>query len=161
MAKTYMKDQLTYKSGLLFNKDGEIVCVDSTIIDAFNKLETDAQRGLFSTKRNELMENVGDVMSIEFKRESARPTIDFEVKTEHLDKAIEEACAIMDDIDAERKGDDVRDYLDLMSVLVQFVADDFVIDVGGPVYRFDLPLIGNPLEVDEEDLVHLAEMAVS
>lgn len=158
--KTYMKKELEFKSGLLF-KDGEIVCVDSTIIDAFNKLETDAQRGLFTAKKNELMEEVEDVMAIGFKRESSRPTIDFEVKTEHLDKAIDEAVAIMDDIDAERKGNDVRDYLDLMSVLVQFVTDDFVIDVGGPVYRFDLPLIGNPLEVDEEDLLHFAEMAVS
>lgn len=158
--KTYMKKELEFKSGLLFH-GSELVSVDPVIVDAVNKLESDAQLGYFNSKKAEAMEEFEDVMSLEFHRQSARPEIEFEVKTEHLDKAIDEAIAIMDDVDAERKGDKVREYLDMMAVVVQFVDDDFVIDTECAPCRFDTPLIGNPLELEAEDLVKLAELAVS
>lgn len=148
--KMINKADCEYKGGYIVC-NGEIVCIDNEVVDLFNKLDTDVQRAQFeATHRRPAVEQ-----SEEFKRETEHGKIYPIVKadTPTLDKAAEKALKMMDELDAMADAEMANEYFDGIKPLIMFVNDEFIVSgEQATQHRFDLPTIGNPLEMKKEDL---------
>lgn len=152
--KMYNKESLEYKGGYIV-EDNKVICVDNEVVDLFNKLETDIQRAKFEKMKGKLVVDFGNN---EFHRKSELGEIfpNVEVNTPCLDEMAEKAEAIMDEIDAMNAADVMNEYFAGIKPLIAFVNDEFVIDAENSTpHRFDLPTIGNPLELTKEKLSEL------
>jgi hypothetical protein len=150
MTKMIEKKDCEYKGGYIVH-EGQVVNVDNEIVDLFNKLEEDVQRAEFEAGE----ENIELKPKRKFARKTERGDVypSIEADTPTIDKKIEEAKAIMDEIDATEVADKINRYFKSIHPLVLFVNDDFVIECEqGIQHRFDLPTIGNPLAIDKAKL---------
>lgn len=153
--KMFDKAQCEYKGGYIVCDD-EIVAVDNEIVDLFNKLESDIQRSRFEAS------NCGELPCYkepgEFVRvsEYGRIMPHVEAKTPELDALAEHTLKLMDEIDAMGDADRTNEYFGGIKPLIQFVNDKFIVSGDQATqHRFDLPTVGNPLELDVESLSKL------
>jgi hypothetical protein len=59
----------------------------------------------------------------------------------------------MEEIDAMEGADKANDYFAGIHKLIMFVNDEFIVSGDQATqHRFDLPTVGNPLELDKDDL---------
>lgn len=157
--KIYKKKDLAYKNGYLVKGD-KIVTVDNDIIDLLNKLDVDIQRHEWEADRKAQSEYIGKMVDDEFtaKSEYTRPVISVETPT--IDGKVKEAMAVIEEMEAQTAADEINKRLIGMRPVVQFVQEDFVVPVDQySQHRFDLPTIGNPLEIDLEKLTELVVRA--
>lgn len=152
--KMINKADCEYKGGYIVWGD-KIVCVDNEIVDLFNKLDTDVQRSQFERthKKLEFLEAVNK--DHEFVPKSERGAIYpvITADTPELDKMAERAFKIMDEVDSIANADKANDYFDSIHPLIAFVNDEFIVSgEQATQHRFDLPAIGNPLELDKDKL---------
>lgn len=147
--KTYKKENLKYKNGYIFKGD-KIVGIDNDIVDLANKMETDTQRK-YHEVHNKI--DINDVEEFNRVSEFSRPLV--MPSTPKLDKKIEESIELMDELDGMQKAEEANEYLESIHPVVQFIQEDFVIDCKQDTqHKFDLPVLGNPLEWDREFLDH-------
>lgn len=153
--KAYKKSELVYKNGYIM-KGNKVVCVSPMIVGLFNKIETDLQKASWNSARKNLSTIHAGIMDSEFERESEHATICFEADTPTFDEHVERTMKIMHEIDTIERTNKANEYVDEISPVVEFVSSDVVFSVDGwtPV-QFDLPTIGNPLEVDRDKLTQL------
>lgn len=153
--KIFHKTDLEYKNGFLI-KDDEVVGIDNEIVDLLNKLDTDIQRAEFISERQTGIDAVNEMLDVKFKPKSEFELPVVGTHTPYLDAKVEEAKAIMDELDGKDAADKANEYLKNIKPVVLFVKDDSIIEFEQPrQHRFDLPRIGNPLELDEETLALL------
>lgn len=149
--KMINKKDCEYKGGYIIN-NGEIVCIDNEVVDLLNKLEEDVQRAQFeATKKSFCVSLSND----EFVRKTERGNIIpyVEAKTPELDKMAEQTVKIMDEIDSIGNAAMVNEYFQGIKPLILFTNDEFIVSCEHDVqHAFDLPTIGNPLELTKEDL---------
>lgn len=149
--KMYAKADLEYKNGYIVDKQGEVVAIDNEIVDLFNKLETDMQHAYWEKGQPKI-----ELPSIEkFSRVSERGNVyaHIEANTPKLDKEIDKAIAIMDELDAVDRAKKVNDYFNGIVPIQLFIADENIVACESAVpHRFDLPLLGNPLEMTKQKL---------
>lgn len=150
--KMYNKSECEYKGGYIVTADNEIVSVDNEIVDLFNKLEEDIQRSKFNEVNKVLQPITPD---FEFSRQTEHgeiyPTVS--ANTPELDAAADKAIKMMDEIDAMSAAEKANEYFDGIHPLFMFVNDEFIVSgEQAAQHRFDLPVIGNPLELDKDKL---------
>jgi hypothetical protein len=151
--KMYKKSDLQFNNGLLITKDGDIVLPDIRIVDQANELETLLQKSKYLASQPEAM----PMPSLDgFKRKSITENdSQFTVSTPFMDAKEAEALAIMDEIDDMRAVDEANNMLLGFAAIIDFVKNDYVIDCGDELYRFDTPTIGSVLDLTESDVVNI------
>ena len=83
-----------------------------------------------------------------------------EVDTPILDQKVEAAKQLIEELDAVATCEGVNDYLKDLAELIDFAASETIVEGApsmlGGVRRFDLPVIGNPLELTVDKIVEFA-----
>ena len=153
--KIYNKNDLTYKNGYIICDD-KVVSIDNEIVDLLNKLDTDIQRAEWRQAKSDNAHEAWKEAMSQFEPKSEFTLPEIGAETPVLDAKIEEAKMLMDDIDAKAYAAQANDYLAGIKPVVLFVQDDSVVEFEQPTqHRFDLPVVGNPLELDGESLALL------
>lgn len=141
--KMYKKTECEYKNGYIVHGD-EVVAVDNEVVRMLNQLDTDVQRARFGLDRVKPQEIE------EFVPESEHQvTAVVKAETPKLDEFAETALAIMEEVDAANKAEAVTDYLAHIQKALVFARDEEIVECSQfTQLRFDLPVIGNPLDLD-------------
>ena len=151
--KMFDKSECEYKGGYIVC-DGKVVCVDNEIVDLFNKLDVDIQRAQYESKRCLNLDASVDEFAPKSEHGAIYPVI--EADTPELDKMAEQAMKLMNEIDAMADASKINEYLDGIHPLIMFVNDEFIVSgEQATQHRFDLPTVGNPLELDKDSLANL------
>lgn len=148
--KMINKADCEYKGGYIVC-NGEIVCIDNEIVDLFNKLEEDVQRATFEANKQPVVA----VFNEEFARKTEHGKIMPFVKasTPELDNVVDKTMKIMDELDACASAELANEYFAGIKPLIMFVNDEFIVSgEQATQHRFDLPTIGNPLNISKDDL---------
>lgn len=155
--KVYSKKDLTYKNGLLVTADGDVVCLDNEVVDMANELETKIQKASYLIAQPK----VTKAPSLDgFDRKTETTVISFVKETPLMDKKVADALALMEEIDDAEVTDKLNKQLKLLTPLVYFVKEDDVLSVEHATpHRFDVPVMGNPLEWDEDKLMQFIAMS--
>lgn len=153
--KMYSKIDCIYRNGYIVSGD-EIVPIDNEIVDLLNKLEEDVQRKEFEDG------TCGEMPCYkapgEFVRRTERGKImpHVEANTPQLDAMVDRTMAMMEEFDAIADAGKVNEYFASIIPVIEFVNDDFIVpSEHGVQHRFDLPTIGNPLDLDRDKLSEL------
>ena len=153
--KIHNKNDLTYKNGYIIHGD-EVVSIDNEIVDLLNKLDIDIQRSEWRQAKFEHAREAWKEAEEKFEPKSEFILPEVGAETPVLDAKVEETKLLMDEIDAKAYAAQANKYLAGIKPVVLFVQDDSVIEFEQPVqHRFDLPTIGNPLELTDETLALL------
>lgn len=150
--KMYKKSELTLNHGLLVSKDGDIVLPDYRIVRQANALEDMVQETAYLMAQPEAT----PIPSLDgYKRVSIddSETRKFTVDTPTMDAKAEEAMKLMDEIDDMATADKANSMIKRFKPLLDFVSQDFVVDCGDQLYKFDTPVLGSVLELTEADVV--------
>ena len=154
--KMYKKSKLSYKNGYLVTKKGKVVYPGSDIVKQLNKLEEDLQRARHERAVKECSECADSHVNKEFiqKSEFKRPTIT--PVTQNLDEAVEKAMNIIDDLDLVESSNKINKRFAEIDDLIQFALSDTVIEIPSlNLIQFDLPTIGNPLELTGDQVADI------
>lgn len=147
--KMYNKKDCEYKGGYIVC-DSKVVGVNNVVVSKLNELETMVQ------KAKHERENKVEIKPVEpFARETERGNVIPVIctNTPMMDIKIAEAEMLMDEIDDLSKANAAQEYMDTMGPVIEFINDDFIVSLDdGYQERFDLPTIGNPLELDKDKL---------
>ena len=148
--KMFNKGECEYKGGYIVC-EGKVVCIDNKVVDMFNKLDLDVQRAQFeSTNCPDVVKPTGEFVP---KSEHGQIYPKIEANTPELDEFAEHAMKIMDEIDSINDANMVNEYIEGVLPIFEFVAEDFIVSGEQPTqHRFDLPTLGNPLELTKEDV---------
>lgn len=147
------KSDLEFRDGFLVHGD-DVVMVSAAIVYQANKLDEVIQRKKWEDA------NSVDPMLVrersEFNRKSMFDVeLNLSVDTPTLDAKIEESKRLSDDIKQQAAIDDISETLSHCDDLVQFIVSDKVLaSDDGVLIRFDLPILGNPLELTIDSLVN-------
>jgi hypothetical protein len=151
--KMINKKDCEYKGGYIVC-DGKIVGVDNEIVDLLNKLDTDVQRAEF--EKNHIAKPAMPMPEFEPKSEHGCLVPFIQADTPEMDKMAEHSMKIMDELDAVAGAELANEYIAGVGPLLMFVNDEFIVSgEQGTQHRFDLPVVGNPLELDKEKLADL------
>lgn len=143
--KLYKKESLTYKDGYLITGDGDVVAIDNEIVDLANTLEERVQRASFLDDQPEFC--AGPDLT-QFKRMSEFEDYSVDVITPLADMEARRSVMLMDELDNANAGNKVNEDIAGLQPLLQFAAGDSVMAVENAApHRFDLPALGNPLEL--------------
>jgi hypothetical protein len=151
--KMYKKSDLTLNHGLLVSKDGDIILPDHRIVEQANALEDMVQKAAYLMSQPEAT----PMPSLDgFKRRSIddNESRKFTVDTPTMDAKADEAMKLMDEIDDMATANKANAMLDDFKSLLDFVTQDFVIDCGDQLYKFDTPMLGDVLKLSEADVIN-------
>ena len=147
--KIYKKEICTYVDGYIVCGD-EVVGVPTSIIRQLNKLETDMQKAEYRRANKVELKTPEPFV----RKHEGKSHIVVTPDTPALDEAIDKAMALMDDIDTVEAASAVNDYLaDIESVIEWIQSPNIVSSAAELIEKFDLPTLGNPLELGEKDIV--------
>lgn len=148
--KMFNKSECEYKGGYIVY-EGKIVCVDNEVVDLFNKLDVDVQRAKFEAQRCPGFAAPVEEFIPKSEHGAIYPVI--EADTPELDKMAERAMKVMNEVDAMADAAKANEYFAGIHPLIMFVNDEFIVSgEQATQHRFDLPTIGNPLELDKDGL---------
>lgn len=139
------KSKLVWNNGYITTKKGKLVALPNNVLDELDMLEVKAEQNLHELKQPQPVEPEPFTrLGLEL------PFAPLKVETPLLDQKVEESMALMEEIDEANTAEKVteivkRDYPNL----ARFVAEDEFIP-GTRIERLNLPLIKNPLELDEQ-----------
>lgn len=151
--KMYKKSELSMNHGLIVSKEGDIILPDVSVVDQANRLEDLAQKQMYLASQPEAtpMPNLDGFERVSIKNSGVR----FNAKTPHMDSKINEAMAIMSELDDMTMVAQANKMLKDFNALLEFVESDFVIDCGNELYCFDTPMLGSVLELTKEDVADI------
>lgn len=148
--KFVKKSDLTFDSGYLVRK-GKIVSIDPCIVAQCNAFDTMIQKAEW-LEGNKVEAKVAEP----FKRKSMyEKPMSFKAETPIADKKAEETLAWLkekEDVETARQGNEI---VDMFEEFVRFVVDDKVMLTDDTPARFDCPILGNPLDIAEEQVSEL------
>lgn len=148
--KMINKKDCEYKGGYIVC-NGEVVCVDNEVVDLFNKLEEDVQRAQFEANKQPAIAVSDEKFARKTEHGKIMPIV--KASTPELDNVVDKTMKIMDELDACASAELANDYFAGIKSLILFVNDEFVLSgEQATQHRFDLPTIGNPLELTKDDL---------
>ena len=143
--KMIEKKDCEYRGGYIVH-DGEVVGIDPAIVTRLNAVETELQRNRFCKAEGKVV----PVEPAEFERKSEHGVTMPHVKAEtpELDKMAEQALKIMDEIDDDNRAAEINGYFARLKDVFAFIDDDCIVSTATDALpRFDLPTLGNPLEL--------------
>lgn len=153
--KFMRKDKLNYKNGYLVNKKNKVCQPDPVIVHQLNSLDRLCQYADKVFTNGVATKIISDVVNeddFEFESEHAN-YIKVSADTPLLNEKIENTKAIMKEIDEKEKADTISELIDMYKEAVEFITNDSFI-VSNATARFDLPFIGDPIDVDTDILIH-------
>lgn len=155
--KVYSKKDLTYKNGLLVTADGDVVCLDNEVVDMANELETRIQKAAYLGSQPEATK----APSLNgFERKTETVVSAFVKDTPLMDQKVKDTLALMEELDDAMVTDKLNEQIKNLTPLVYFVKEDDVLSVEHATpHRFDVPVMGNPLEWDEDKLMQFIAMS--
>lgn len=154
--KMYKKEDCQYKGGYIVCGD-DVVGVPNQLVALVNRVEHDVQFAKFTAERK--AKPVEEAV-FAIKSEHAKP-ITVQADTPKLDEFVAKSIEIMDDIDLIGKVDELQKYIDEIEPVFAFAEEDFVISHDQQSQlRFDLPTLGNPLELTAEKLQTFAQAII-
>lgn len=150
--KMYKKSDVTLNHGLLISKDGDIILPNYLIVKQANSLETLVQKMAYLSAQPKATPapSLDGFERVSIDDSKSRK---FEVSTPVMDAKADEAMKLMDEIDDVTTANAANAMLDDFKEFLDFVTQDFVIDCGDQLYKFDTPTLGNVLELTEADVV--------
>lgn len=152
--KKYNKAELVFEDGYICTKDGDVINVHPAIIKQANELETKYQqfKYLDAQPKAQPMPTLDG-----FERESA-----FDIKpgfvahTPILDKKCQDAFDLMKEIELTETAEKLNEIMDTFRELFLFAMNDYVYDCNfSEPWRFDTPLLGDPLKLTEDKLIDI------
>lgn len=154
--KFVRKDRLSYKSGYLVTKKGKIRQPEGHVVFKLNQIDRAYQIAQVIIQRK--AEATDDVVNLEdtvkLVSEYDNP-IKAKAETPVLDQKIADAKEIMKELDRKSKAETSNKLLDYYKDVFQFVNEDCFICENS--IAFNLPVIGNPLELETEELVGIID----
>lgn len=150
--KIYKKEELEYKDGYIVKGD-EVLELPADLCATLDALELDCQRAAW--KREHKLPPVPKVPEFERKSEFGPAHVLVEPLTPNLDEFVTQAEKIMAELDDVEAGEKVNAYLKKIEPVFRFVNGDSVVASGACPWRFDLPTVGNPLELTEDKVIGL------
>ena len=147
--KIYKKEDCTYVDGYVVCGD-EVIGVPTPVIRQLNRLETDMQ------KAEHRRANKVELKTPEpfVRKHEGKSRIVVTPETPALDEAVDKAMALRDDLDTVEAASAVNDYLADIELAIEWVQSPNIVSSSTVlVEKFDLPSLGNPLELGEEDIV--------
>lgn len=150
--KMYKKSELTLNHGLLVSKDGDIILPDYRIVQQANALEDMVQETTYLMAQPEAtpMPSLDGFKRMSIDDSESRK---FTVDTPTMDAKADEAMKLMEELDDVTTADKANTILDKFKPFLDFVTQDFVVDCGDQLYKFDTPVLGNVLELTEADVI--------
>jgi hypothetical protein len=149
--KMYKKNKLEYKNGYIVKGD-KVVGIDNMIVAMFNELDTDLQKAEF--RRQHPVKPVAEQPKFSRMTEHGEVFVQVGAETPVLDEMVEKTIAMLDEVDQLDIAKKVTEYMASIQQLIQWVEDDYVVTAEQQVqHRFDLPFVGNPLELDKDLLL--------
>ena len=150
--KMYAKNGLKYKNGLIVTTEGDVVGVDNEVVDLANEIETAYQKAVWLKIQPSVC--AGPDYS-KFERKTETVIEGFVVDTPIMDKKVEEAQKLMEEIDSVQLNETMNNMLAGLTPLVYFVTDDDVLSCENAApHHFDCPMLGNPLEWTMDTLIN-------
>ena len=150
--KMYKKSDLTIIDGIIIDKDGNVITPDIRIVNQANRLETLKQQ----VEYLKAQPSAQPAPSLKgFERVSDRETLTFVTDTPAIDAKVDEAMAIMDEIDDMHSVEHANTLACEFEDLIEFVSHDYVIDCDAMAVRFDTPTLGNILELTKIDVANI------
>ena len=160
MAKLISKKNCQMVDGkIVYN--GCTVSIDRAVIMQFNKLETMVQQYLYLAGQPAYSK----APSLDgFERKSllkAKRKYVGTPDTPMIDKRTAEAMAYMAEVDAVENASKVNEMIDRFGKLIDWAAKDaFFGDLDGDPCVIDTPELGNPLDLDDEDIIDILDSIV-
>ena len=154
MAKIYNKNNLVFHNGYICTKKGKVICVDADIVNQMNELETKYQmaKHLQAQPKATPMPTLNGFHRESIKDHSAK----FSCDTPVHDAEVKKAIMLMDEIDMMAEVNNMNQILEEYNTLLQFTVNDEIVDKeDGTIIQFDTPVLGNPLEFTESDLINV------
>lgn len=153
--KRMNKNDLQFVDGYLCDKEGYVVAIDCKVVKLANHLDTELQKKLYLDKQPKAQ----PMPSLDgFEREHLNkveiPRIEPK-ETPVTDKRVAEAMAFVKEMENQNTADKVNKEAEEYTPLFAFVMSDEVwvyTDTEDP-YEFDTPMLGNPLELTEDDVL--------
>ena len=150
--KMYKKSDLSLVNGLLVTTDGDVVSVNPAIVHQANELETLAQKIAYLKGQPKAT----PMPSLDgFERVSDQKGHEFVAETPIIDIETAKTLAMMDELDDMNAAQQANEMLGQFTDLLQFVDNDYVLDCGCPTDKFDMPLLGNVLELTEDEVIEV------
>ena len=151
--KMYKKSDLTIVDGLLVDgNSGNIIAPNIWIVNQANRLETLKQQVEY-LKAQPTAQPAPSLKG--FERVTDRETLTFVTDTPAIDAKVDEAMAIMDEIDDMHSVEHANAMAEEFAELIEFVSHDYVIDCEAMAKRFDTPTLGNILELTKIDVANI------
>lgn len=139
------KSKLVWSNGYITTKKGKLVALPDAVQDELDMLEVKVEKNLHE------QEQPKPAKPKPFKRLGLElPLAPIKVETPLLDQKVQDSMALMEEIDEANMARQIvetteKDYPNL----ARFVAEDEFIP-GTRIERLNLPMIENPLELDQE-----------
>lgn len=150
--KIYKKSKLTFKNGYLVNKKNKVIAIDNEIVDLANELETRIQKFIFN-KVHEV--NIEEPPVFTRMHDGMDYAIKFETPLQ--DAKVKEAMDLMGELDNWNAAEAANEEMShTFRPLLDFINNDEVMAVeGARLHKFDLPYLGNPLELEIDKVVQI------
>lgn len=156
--KLFKKKDLVYIDGMLVNEDtNEVVAVNQNIVIDLNSIETMYQQAKYLSEQGAY----NPAPSLEgFERErfyTEKLPLAPEPETPVFDEKVKKSLALMDEMDAKAKTEKINESIEQFRDVFLFLEHDYVVNRGNDyqAFCFDLPQIGNPLELTQDKLVEI------
>lgn len=149
--KFYKKEALRFENGYLVTKKGKVVCVDTHIVELANQLEYKLQQAKYLHDQPKAVP-APNLTGFEFK--SANKKVGhFSARTPIMDKKLEEAELLMDEIDGMMTADLMNAMAEEYADLIAFACSDKILDADYEAKQFDTNYLGDPRMWDEQTIV--------
>lgn len=153
--KLYKKSELEFKDNKIIRKtdDGiEQIGVPAKVYILLNAMEERAQMAEYILSQDK----PAPIPSCKgFEREHVKGGAGKLIAcTPNLDAKVMEAQELIEELKASKEAEDVTKQLEALDPLIKWLNDEYIVD--DDIYdSFDLPRLGNPLELTAEDIVEV------
>lgn len=154
MAKLVSKKDLKYVNGYITDNEGTVVNIDYRIAHFLNKLEVRLQKAKYIKAQPEC-QFPPSLNGFELKSEHKVYKIE-EPKTPKLDARANLAKDILDEMVAVNNAKECNEFIKANAVVFEWLDSDLIV-VGSSEagVQFDLPTLGNPLELTAESVMDI------
>lgn len=154
MAKLVSKKDLKYVNGYITDNEGTVVNIDYRIAHFLNKLEVCIQKAKYIKAQPEC-QFPPSLDGFELESEHKVYKIE-EPKTPKLDARANLAKGILDEMVAVNNAKECNEFIKANAVVFEWLDSDLiVVDSSEAGVRFDLPTLGNPLELTAEGVMDI------
>lgn len=159
MAKLVSKSDLSFKNGYIIDETGTVMNLSFRVWEQLIDLEMMVQRAGFAKVHGITDDNNEQVTMDDFVPvHRYKVTFGMVAKTPLLDKKMDEAMQLMEEIENDQKAAQLTKALNEMPELLEFISSEYILVTSeGAPQRFDLAIIGNPLNLTLDSLEEIVK----